>query len=157
MGVADGVVPSDIVAVSTRLRVDCVNAVGISFEHDGIVVGTAAMPADPAEIEVLHSAWSESAERRVVTSTTLQAFLAMGSNARVVTYHSSFSPETIVARARSQLGRSGFGHAFAHWCVHGSATESLRAPPSAFSRQVFRYSAIGAALGLVAAMAMLNE
>ena len=134
---------------SMWLRVDCVNSFGIAFEHDGIVVGVSD-PADSTKIEVVHFAWSEPAERRVIVSTTLQAFLAMGDGARVVVAEQpSFSSEGVVVRARSQLGRADYNifgrncQHFAHWCYHGSA----------FSRQVFNFSAFGAAFGMVVVLA----
>ncbi len=133
---------------SMWLRVDCVNSFGIAFEHDGIVVGVSD-PADSTKIEVVHFAWSEPAERRVIVITTLQSFLAMGANARVVAELPSFSPEKVVARARSQLGRADyhlFGRNcqhFAHWCYLGSA----------FSRQIFKLCAFGTAFGLVVVVA----
>jgi hypothetical protein len=127
------------------LQVDCVNSFGITFQHDGIVTGVEE--SDNADkIMVIHYAWLESAEKRVISKTSLSDFLKLGRNPRVSTAMSEFKPQQIVKRANSQLGRADYllgrnCQHFAHWCYHGTA----------FSREVFRYSVFGTAFGLVIA------
>ena len=128
------------------LQLQCVNRWGISFKHDGIVVDVSDS-SDAAIIEVLHFAWQAAEEKRVICSTTLEGFLACGTNARIISAQSSFTPAVVVARARSQLGRADYNlfgrncQHFAYWCYNGSA----------FSREVFRISAFGAGVGLAIA------
>ena len=132
---------------SMWVRVVCTNALGMAYEHDGIVVAVSD-PMDATRISVAHFARPEAAGRLEIMETTLAAFLAMGADARVVTHPSDFTAEEVVGRARSQLGRADYNllgrncQHFAHWCYHGS--------PS-FSRQVsaFGLNTIMLGLGIV--------
>eukprot|EP00798_Chlamydomonas_sp_ICE-L_P010535 gene10535-biopygen4950 len=134
------------------LQMDCVTPIGLNFEHDGIV---SAVPeriqrySSAADIKVIHYAWSEPHGKRLISETTLAEFLAVGSSARVVNARYRFSPEEVVRRARSHLGRADyhlFGmncQHFGSWCYEGSA----------FSREVFKYGVIGTSFGLVVSIA----
>ena len=131
------------------IKVDCKNLLGLGFEHDGIVVDVKANPTTPEDVKVVHFAWNERDDRRVIVETTLDVFMAMGTNTRIVDVEFTVNPSLVVNRARSQLGRADYNllgrncQHFAHWCCHGNA----------FSREVFKYSAFGAAFDLVVAFA----
>eukprot|EP00798_Chlamydomonas_sp_ICE-L_P032667 gene32667-biopygen12037 len=127
------------------LHVDCVNPIGIKFEHDGIVSAPPEWYSSAADIKVIHYAGSEPHGKRLISETTLAEFLVVGSSARVVNARCRFSPLEVVKRARSQLGRADYNvlgrncQHFGSWCYEGAA----------FSREVFKYGVIGTSFGLV--------
>eukprot|EP00798_Chlamydomonas_sp_ICE-L_P008921 gene8921-biopygen2822 len=127
------------------LHVDCVNPIGIKFEHDGIVSAPPEGYSSAADIKVIHYAGSEPHGKRSISETTLAEFLVVGSSARVVNARCRFSPLEVVKRARSQLGRADYNvlgrncQHFGSWCYEGAA----------FSREVFKYGVIGTSFGLV--------
>eukprot|EP00798_Chlamydomonas_sp_ICE-L_P032861 gene32861-biopygen8666 len=127
------------------MHVDCVNPIGIKFEHDGIVSAPPEWYSSAADIKVIHYAGSEPHGKRLISETTLAEFLVVGSSARVVNARCRFSPLEVVKRARSQLGRADYNvlgrncQHFGSWCYEGAA----------FSREVFKYGVIGTSFGLV--------
>eukprot|EP00798_Chlamydomonas_sp_ICE-L_P015062 gene15062-biopygen24111 len=127
------------------LHIDCVNPIGIKFEHDGIVSAPPEGYSSAADIKVIHYAGSEPHGKRLISETTLAEFLVVGSSARVVNARCRFSPLEVVKRARSQLGRADYNvlgrncQHFGSWCYEGAA----------FSREVFKYGVIGTSFGLV--------
>eukprot|EP00798_Chlamydomonas_sp_ICE-L_P002120 gene2120-biopygen12164 len=127
------------------LHIDCVNPIGIKFEHDGIVSAPPEGYSSAADIKVIHYAGSEPHGKRLISETTLAEFLAVGSSARVVNARCRFSPLEVVKRARSQLGRADYNvlgrncQHFGSWCYEGAA----------FSREVFKYGVVGTSFGLV--------
>eukprot|EP00798_Chlamydomonas_sp_ICE-L_P017370 gene17370-biopygen26313 len=127
------------------LHMDCVNPIGLKFEHDGIVSAVPEGYSSAADIKVIHYAGSEPHGKRLISETTLAEFLAVGSSARVVNARCRFSPLEVVKRARSQLGRADYNvlgrncQHFGSWCYEGAA----------FSREVFKYGVIGTSFGLV--------
>eukprot|EP00798_Chlamydomonas_sp_ICE-L_P001077 gene1077-biopygen2439 len=127
------------------LQMDCVNPIGLKFEHDGIVSAVSEGYSSAADIKVIHYAWSEPHGKRLISETTLAEFLAVGSSARVVNARCRFSPLGVVKRARSQLGRADYNvlerncQHFGSWCYEGAA----------FYREVFKYGVIGTSFGLV--------
>jgi Lecithin retinol acyltransferase len=131
------------------IKVDCKNSFGLGFEHDGIVVAVQPNAMTPKDVQVIHFAWNQKADTRLITETTMDVFLDMGNNARVVGTEYAFPHSTIVERARSQIGRPNYNllgqncQHFARWCCQGSA----------FSKELFKYSVIGATFGLVVALA----
>eukprot|EP00798_Chlamydomonas_sp_ICE-L_P027902 gene27902-biopygen8481 len=66
------------------LHLDCVNPIGIKFEHDGIVSAPPEGYSSAADIKVIHYAGSEPHGKRLISETTLAEFLVVGSSARVV-------------------------------------------------------------------------
>eukprot|EP00798_Chlamydomonas_sp_ICE-L_P008962 gene8962-biopygen2866 len=127
------------------LHMDCVNPIGIKFEHDGIVSAPPEGYSSAADIKVIHYAGSEPHGKRLISETTLAEFLVVGSSARVVNARCRFSPLEVVKRARSQLGRADYNvlgrncQHFGSCCYEGAA----------FSREVFKYGVIGTSFGLV--------
>eukprot|EP00798_Chlamydomonas_sp_ICE-L_P008669 gene8669-biopygen15572 len=127
------------------LHIDCVNPIGIKFEHDGIVSAPPERYSSAADIKVIHYAGSETHGKRLISETTLAEFLVVGSSARVVNARCRFSPLEVVKRARSQLGRADYNvlgmncQHFGSWCYEGAA----------FSREVFKYGVVGTSFGLV--------
>ena len=140
-----------LMAPGQWIQVDCKNSFGVCFEHDGIVVDVVPGAISSREVEVVHFAWHEHAQKRVVVKTTLEAFMEMGVSTRIIPVALGDAPEVIVKRALSQQGRADyhlFGRNcqhFGHWCVFGSA----------YSRQVFKFCAFGASFGLVVSLACI--
>jgi hypothetical protein len=110
------------------LQIKCINRVwGITFDHDGIVVNVEDQ-SNPAKITVVHcSGGGRTSADRVISRITLEDFLKLGSNARIVAEPPSFTPLKVAARANSMIGRSHYTvlgkncQHFGHWCYHGTA------------------------------------
>ncbi len=133
------------------VRVDCRNAMGLAFEHDGIVADVPQNASSAEDITVIHFAWTESVAKRTIVEVSLATFMRQGDHARIVSDVPSFDADRIAAHARSQLGRADHHlmgrncQHFAHWCRHGSA----------FSQEVRRYSVLGASFGIAVLLAGL--
>lgn len=122
----------------------------LGYWHHGIDCGDGS---------VIHYVVGRSMQRASIQRTTMSQFLG-GRKARIINYYKCYSPDEVVKRAESYLGRRGYNlifnncEHFARWCKIGQRSSKQVDTIAHAVGTVVAVAAVGASVGLAPAAAV---